>query len=189
MILKCAVCAHAYYYSKHTYLCSLAFTIWCATHCTNGTYAPFEIQSTSSLYLLCLAVAEKLDCFPNNLVLGYRLDSDKAKMGSMSIQSDDKLQMFIERMRPMLIQPHLANRKSSTCILKPIVVYFNVCGTSITPDEETAHGNKNISVSHYLYSRCRLIITLHFIDCITSIIFQAKLLISTEWGVGYNRST
>jgi hypothetical protein len=185
MILKHAVRAHAYYHSKHIYLCSLAFTIRCATCRTNGTYAPFEIQSTSSLYQLRLAVAKKLDCFPNNLVLGYQLDSDKAKMGSMSIQSDDELQMFIERMWPMLVQPRLANGKPSTCILKPIVVYFDACGTSITLDEETAHGNKKVPVSRYLYSLCRLIITLHFIDCITSIIFQAELLISIEWGVGY----
>ena len=60
-------------------------------------------------------------------------------MGSTSIQSDDELQMFIERMRPMLVQPRLANGKPSTHILKPIVVYFDACGTSITPDEETAY--------------------------------------------------
>ncbi len=85
MILKHVVCAHACYHSKCIYFYSLAFAIWCATRCANGTYAPFEIQSTLSLYQLHLVVAEKLDCFPDNLVLGYQLDSDKAKMGSMLI--------------------------------------------------------------------------------------------------------
>ena len=171
MILKHVVRAPACYHSKCIYLCSLAFSIQCATHCTNGTYAPFEIQDTSSLYQLCLLVAEKLDCFPDNLVLGYRLDSDKAKMGSTSIQTENELQMFIEQMQPLLVPPCLANGKPSTRIPKPTIVYFDACGTGITPDEETICGNKKALVSCYLYSLCGLIITLHFIGHITSILF------------------
>jgi hypothetical protein len=152
---------------KRIYLFSLAFSIRCATHHANGTYAPFEIQSTASLYQLRLAVAEKLDCFPDNLILGYRLDSDKAKMGSTSIQTENELQMFIERMRPLLVPPRLANGKPSTRIPKSTIVYFDACGSGVTPDEETIHSNKRTPVSHHLYRLCQLIITLCFIGYIT----------------------
>ncbi|KAI5983678.1 hypothetical protein EDC04DRAFT_2616087 [Pisolithus marmoratus] len=95
-----------------------------------------EISSTISLDSLCIAVAEK-----------YWLDSDKAKAGSLSIQTDEELDMFKGQMRLLIVPAHLANGKPSTCPLKNVLVYFEDAGREdVQPSHmSTNKGNKAVS--------------------------------------------
>ena len=118
-----------------------AFTITCATQ-RNNTNLPFTILSNISLEDLRITIAKKLNCYPDNLALAYKLDSDQAKMGSMSIQLDSELQMFVERMRPMIVAPRLSNGRPSTHVLKTVTVIFDAADTTNEPSEGSAHSNK-----------------------------------------------
>ncbi|KAI9573342.1 hypothetical protein HD554DRAFT_2167603 [Boletus coccyginus] len=71
------------------------FTIQCSAPHLDGTHAPFKLLSTVMLTALCDIVAEKMERYPKAVRLQYRLDSDKAKQASTSIQTDDKLDIFI----------------------------------------------------------------------------------------------
>ena len=92
-----------------------------------------------------------MNLYPDNLTLGYRLDSDKAKMGSTLIQSDLKLQIFVDRMRPMIVPPHLSNGKPSTRLLKQVIVIFDASAGANVPTEGPKHSNK---VSYCSYFVC-----------------------------------
>lgn len=162
----------------------LAFIIQCAVRRPNGMNSPLEISSTISLGQLRLAISEKLSCFPDHLVLQYRLDSDKAKMGATSIQADSELEMFITRMRSMIIPPRLANGKPSTHALKSVLVYFENAATQEADALNETHGNKKATASRcilILYSRTdKKHLILEYITS-SALIVEAKLFVGTEW--------
>ncbi|KIM54662.1 hypothetical protein SCLCIDRAFT_30957 [Scleroderma citrinum Foug A] len=134
-----------------------AFMIQCTVHQSNGTNVPFKISSGVSLSQLRLVVSEKLGCFTDHLILQYRLDSDKAKMGTTSIQADSKLDIFLAKMRSMIVPPHLANGKLSTCTPKNVVVYFEDAATTNALNET------------------------HDVLILSVLIFKTKLFVSMEW--------
>ncbi|KAG8217398.1 hypothetical protein J3R82DRAFT_5512, partial [Butyriboletus roseoflavus] len=73
---------------------------------------------------LCMAMAEKLMCFPGTLRLLYQLDSNNVKHTATFIQSEQELILFIARMHLMLVPQCLMNGKPSTCPLKNVLVSF-----------------------------------------------------------------
>ena len=98
-----------------------------------------------SLDTLRIAVAEKLGRFPGLVVLQYRLSNDNAKIGSISIQTCDKLQIFKERLRKMIVPPLLANGKVSTRTLKPVLVYFEDASSEMRETPlATSSGSKKV---------------------------------------------
>ncbi|KAF8446176.1 hypothetical protein L210DRAFT_840754, partial [Boletus edulis BED1] len=116
------------------------FSIQCAVHRPNGSNAPLSISSTIRFDKLRELVAEKLGRFTGLVQLQYRLDSDKAKDGMISIQNDDEFAMFMDRLRPLIVPPRLANGKVSARRLKPVSVLFEDAGLG---NEE--QGNKGDS--------------------------------------------
>jgi len=154
MILRCVVSLRLHHlHLSGTLICIfLAFTIQCAVRRSNGMNVPFEISSGVSLSQLRLVVSEKLGCFTDHLVLQYQLDSDKAKMGVTSIQADSELDIFLAKMRSMIVPPRLANGKPSTRAPKNVVVYFEDAATTNVSNE--THGNKKAMASGYLYTLC-----------------------------------
>ena len=90
----------------------------------NGSNIPFIIRSDVTYENLHIIVAEKLRCFPGLLKLQYRLESDRAKAGATSIQSEEELSFFKDRMRGLIVPQRLPSGKISTRALKPVLVYF-----------------------------------------------------------------
>jgi len=82
--------------------------IHAAVKSSDGSNTPFVVQLDVSFDGLRIAVAEKLRCFPGLLKLRYRLESDKPKASATSIQSDDELKFFINRMRGLIVPQRLA---------------------------------------------------------------------------------
>jgi len=174
----------------HIHLYFLAFTIQCAVRWSNRTNAPFEISSGISLSQLHLAVSEKLSCFPDHLILQYRLDSDKAKTGATSIQADSELEIFIAKMWNILVPPCLTNGKPSTHAPKNVLVYFEDAANANTLNE--THGNKKAMASHYYIFMLHLRTDDNFhpvLDYITSGLIKVKPFVRTEWWVRDNRLT
>lgn len=101
-----------------------SFVIQGAVRQSDGSNSPLQIPSGITLDGLRIAVAEKLGRFPGLVKLRYRLDSDKAKAGTISIQNDDELAMFKDRMRSLIVPPRLANGKPSNRPLKNVLIYF-----------------------------------------------------------------
>ena len=58
------------------------------------------------------------------MCLRYHLDSDKAKAGAISIQTEAECKLFKDRMRDLLVPPVLANGKESSCVMRKIQVFF-----------------------------------------------------------------
>ena len=54
----------------------------------------------------------------------YRLSTDNSKAGAISIQTDEELRLFKERLRSIIVPPRLANGKVSTRAPKAVLVYF-----------------------------------------------------------------
>ncbi|KAI6033625.1 hypothetical protein BKA83DRAFT_16003 [Pisolithus microcarpus] len=106
-----------------------SFVIQGAVRQSDGSNSPLQIPSGITLDGLHIAVAEKLGHFPGLVKLRYRLDSDKAKAGTISIQNDDELAMFKDRMRSLIVPPRLANGKPSNCPLKNVLIYFEDADT------------------------------------------------------------
>ncbi|KAI6125920.1 hypothetical protein EDD16DRAFT_1517042 [Pisolithus croceorrhizus] len=119
-----------------------AFDIQCAVCLPDGGNSPFKILSTVTLDELHIAVSEKLHCFPGLVSLHYRLDSDKAKFGAMSIQSEEELDLFKMRMHGLIVPQHLPSGKLSTHPLKAILVFFEDVSTADAKNPSTA-GNSN----------------------------------------------
>jgi hypothetical protein len=110
------------------------FTIECTVKDSDGSNIPFSITSTITLDGLYTLVAGKLEYGKDSLRLRYRLESDKAKAGATSIQSNEELHIFIRRMRPLIVPQRLTNGKISTRALKAIVVHFE----DVTAAEENS---------------------------------------------------
>ncbi|KAI6096096.1 hypothetical protein EDD16DRAFT_1720267 [Pisolithus croceorrhizus] len=120
-----------------------AFDIQCAVCLPDGGNSPFKISSTVTLDELRIAVSEKLHRFPGLVSLRYQLDSDKAKFGATSIQSEEELDLFKTRMCGLIVPQRLANGKLSTCLLKAILIFFEDVSTVDTKNPSTAsNGNK-----------------------------------------------
>ena len=115
--------------------------IQCAVR-RDGTNSPFTIPSQISLPDLRTTVAEKLNLFPDRVILRYRLDSDKAKDGVTSIQTSDELDFFKARLRALTVPPRLTNGKPSTRPIKKVVVYFEAMDID---DQGTGSGNARSS--------------------------------------------
>ena len=116
------------------------FTIQCAVCQPDGSNLPFEIPSTIALDELHDSVAKKLKHYAGLVLLQYRLDSNKAKVGTTSIETDTEFSIFKVKMRTLIVPQHLTNGKISTRPLKNCLVYFEDGGA------EHASGNGNKSV-------------------------------------------
>lgn len=93
--------------------------------------------------MLRIAVAEKLGRFPGLVALQYRLSNDNAKIGSISIQTNEELLLFKERLRKMIVPPRLANGKVSTRTPKPVLVYFEDASIEMK-ETPTSSGSKKV---------------------------------------------
>ena len=69
-------------------------------------------------------IGEKLSHFPDAIQLRYRLDCDKAKDGMISIQTDDKFDLFLARLKSLVTPQRTAAGKPSTRQLKKFLVQF-----------------------------------------------------------------
>ncbi|KAI9572026.1 hypothetical protein HD554DRAFT_2168276 [Boletus coccyginus] len=100
------------------------FTIQCSAPHLDSTHAPFKSLSTVMLTALCDIVAEKMERYPKAVHLQYRLDSDKAKQASTSIQMDNELDIFIGRLQDLIVPERLPSGCKSTRAPKNSVVQF-----------------------------------------------------------------
>jgi hypothetical protein len=134
-----------------------AFNIPSAVKLRDGSYVPFSVPSAITLDALRYLVAEKLGCFPGLVRLRYRLDSDKQKAGATSIQSEEELRIFTDRMRLLIVPQKLPSGKISTRVLKPVRVDFEDAaaegGTQEAPASKVA-GKKVRLQNGVQYSRC-----------------------------------
>ncbi|KAF8139088.1 hypothetical protein EV363DRAFT_1293320 [Boletus edulis] len=104
------------------------FKIQCCVQQFQGSKlssSPFQIKSSITLADLCDKVADKLNRHTHHVRLQYRLESDKGKPVFTSIQSDEELELFMDRMRPLIVPQLLSNGKISARPLKPILVIFD----------------------------------------------------------------
>ena len=90
----------------------------------DGTNSPFIVPSSVTFEELHESISEKLQRHPNIVKLCYKLDTDKVKASTTLIQSEDKLQMFKDRMRLLLVPQHLANGSISKRMLKAVAACF-----------------------------------------------------------------
>jgi hypothetical protein len=90
----------------------------------DGSYSLFSLESSISLEDLHNIIAERLDRHPRIVQLRYKLSNDKAKAPSTSIQNEDELQIFVERMRALLVPQRLTNGKGAKRAHKNITVCF-----------------------------------------------------------------
>ncbi|KAI9451136.1 hypothetical protein F5148DRAFT_1152556 [Russula earlei] len=90
-----------------------AFKIPCAMRKSDGSYSPFAINSTTTLHDLHDAVGEKLGQHPNTLQLQYKLSNDKVKAPATSIEDESELEIFIMKMRALIVPLCLATGKLS----------------------------------------------------------------------------
>jgi hypothetical protein len=74
--------------------------------------------------MLCDVIGKKLNKQTEQVQLRYCLNTDKVKSRGVSIQFLEEFDLFISRMKPLIVPPRLANGKTSTCALKPVMVYF-----------------------------------------------------------------
>ncbi|KAF8431517.1 hypothetical protein L210DRAFT_866544, partial [Boletus edulis BED1] len=104
------------------------FKIQCCVQQFQGSKlssSPFQIKSSITLTDLCDKVADKLNRHTHHVWLQYRLESDKGKPVFTPIQSDEELELFMDRMRPLIVPQLLSNGKISARPLKPILVIFD----------------------------------------------------------------
>ena len=80
-------------------------------------------------------------------MLQYRLSSDNTKIGAISIQTNEELLFFKERLRQMIVPPRLANGKASSRTPKPVLVYFE--DASETKETPTSSGSKKVFYSFF----------------------------------------
>jgi hypothetical protein len=114
-------------------------------------------------------------------MLQYRLSSDNAKVGAISIQTNEELLLFKDRMRKLIVPPRLANGRASTRIPKAVLVYFEDASGETKESRTTTStsGSKKVFVLYYI--RCKSLISYYFVEypsfsCITS-----KSTIYSKW--------
>jgi hypothetical protein len=128
----------------------VAFIISGVVRRLDGTNAPITVPCEVALDELRTVVAEKLGRFPGLVALQYRLGSDSAKAGAISIQTDNELQMFKDRMRKLIVPSLLSNGKPSTRALKPVLVYFEDSNNEQTETIKNTTNSKKVSVLQYV---------------------------------------
>ena len=69
-----------------------------------------------------MKIMEKLDCY--SLKLQYRLENDKPKEGSTSIQCEEDFIYFMARMRSLSVPQRTASGKAFLRAVKPFRVVF-----------------------------------------------------------------
>lgn len=86
-------------------------------------------------------------------MLQYRLSTDNAKIGTISIQTNDELRLFKERLRNLIVPPRLANGKVSTRTPKPVLVFFEDAGISSETKEtltaSAGSSSKKVFINKY----------------------------------------
>ena len=115
----------------------------------DGSNSPFTIESSISLEDLRNVVAEKIGRHPNVVRLQYKLASDKVKAPTTSIQNNDELQIFMERMRILLVPQRLASgRYSKRVPTKNTMVCFEDAAVAEGKKAESADvkGKKKVRV-------------------------------------------
>jgi hypothetical protein len=106
----------------------------------------FDFSGFLSLPLFKLpSTGARSGCFPGLLKLRYQLESDKPKASATSIQSDNELKFFINRMRGLIVPQRLPSGKISSRVLKPVLVYFEDAGE----EKEVMVTNKSTTSSIY----------------------------------------
>lgn len=108
--------------------------------------APITVPSTTTLDTLRITVAEKLGRFPGLVLLQYRLSTDNAKIGAISIQTNEELQLFKDRLRNIIVPPRLTNRKVSTCTPKAVLAYFEDASSETKESLTASMGSKKVFV-------------------------------------------
>jgi len=98
------------------------FSISAVVVLADGTKSPFQVHSGATFEGLQCKVAEKLDCF--SVKLTYRLENEKRKDGSTSIQSQEDFVHFMGRMCSLSVPPKTASGKASARVMKPFCVVF-----------------------------------------------------------------
>jgi len=123
----------------------------------DGSNSPFTIESSISLEDLRNTVAEKIGRHPNIVRLQYKLANDKVKALTTSIQNNDELQIFIERMRILLV-PQRWLVGSAPSVFPPRILWFalktRLCQSKEKRLRVMARGRKrcksSISIVHEL---------------------------------------
>jgi hypothetical protein len=105
----------------------------------DGSYSPFNVESTTSFDALRILIGEKLNCFPGTLQLVYRVNNNKQ---SMSIRTEEELKIFMTQMRGQIVPPATKNGQPSTRSIKAVIVYFEDAGEA-TVKESSAASSKN----------------------------------------------
>jgi hypothetical protein len=105
----------------------------------DGNYSPFNVESTTSFDALRILIGEKLNCFPGTLQLVYRINNNKQ---SMSIRTEEELEIFMTQMRGQIVPPATKNGQPSTRAIKAVTVYFEDAGEA-TAKESSAASSKN----------------------------------------------
>ena len=100
-----------------------------------------------------MVVAEKLGRFPGLVMLQYRLSNDNAKIGAISIQTNEELQIFKERLRQLIVPPRLASGKASSRTPKPVLVHFEDASNE-TKETSTSSGSKKVFLFFLLQVNC-----------------------------------
>ena len=146
---------HSSHYTSASKSISRDFSIWCSAPRPDGTQAPFNIQSSIRFEDLRDMVAQKMERYPSTLRLQYRLDSDKAKQASMSIQTDDEFKIFIGYLEDLIVPKTLASgRKATRAPKNPLVLFED---SSLTNRGGASHTNNsktvcNFSIFYFLWS-------------------------------------
>ena len=118
----------------------------------DGSNSPFTIESSISLEDLRNTVAEKIGRHPNIVRLQYKLANDKVKAPTTSIQNNDELRIFIDRMRVLLVPQHLASGKCSKRVpTKNTMVCFKDVAVPVEGKkaESDGKGKKKVRVVVY----------------------------------------
>lgn len=122
---------------------STVFKIPSAVKNADGSNSPFTIESSISLEDLRNTVAEKIGRHPNVVRLQYKLANDKVKAPTTSIQSNDELHIFMERMRTLLVPQRLASGKcSKRAPTKNTMVCFEDAAVVEGKKAESSNGGK-----------------------------------------------
>jgi hypothetical protein len=79
-------------------------------------------------------------------VLQYHLSNDNAKIGAISIQTNEELLLFKDRLRKIIVPPRLANGKASTRAPKAVLVYFEDASTEMKETPTSSSGSKKVFV-------------------------------------------
>lgn len=89
-------------------------------------------------------------------MLQYRLSTDNAKIGAISIQTNEEFQFFKDRLRKIIVPPLLSNGKVSSRTPKAVLVYFEDANSETKDISTASMGSKKVFVFFMLqvYAFC-----------------------------------